>query len=95
MLKFLSSGVSFSLPIDTFTRFSFLSSCANLAFNKEENEIRLKEFLKENKNFEIIDIGDKLPPKLRHSTTKDGYVTFYPNVDGIDGFFIAKMKRCS
>lgn len=63
--------------------------------NKEENEIRLKEFLKENKNFELIDISDKLPRELRHSTTKDGYVTFYPNVDGIDGFFIAKMKRCS
>lgn len=62
--------------------------------NREENEDRLKEFLEENKNFEVVDITNLLPQKLRHKTTKDGYVTFYPNVDFIDGFFIAKMKRC-
>ncbi len=63
--------------------------------NKEENEERLDEFLKENKNFEIVDITENLPLELRHKTTRDGYVTFYPNVDFIDGFFIAKMKRCN
>ena len=63
--------------------------------NKEENEESFKRFLSENKNFKAVDISDMLPSELRHSTTKDGYVTFYPNVDGVDGFFIAKMKRCS
>lgn len=62
--------------------------------NKEENEGRLKEFLKDNKNFETVDITEYLPLELRHETTKDGYVTFYPNTDSVDGFFIAKMKRC-
>ena len=62
--------------------------------NKEENEERLKEFLEEFKNFEAVDITEYLPEELRHETAKNGYVTFYPNVDGIDGFFIAKMKRC-
>ena len=62
--------------------------------NREENEDRLKQFLKDNENFETVDITDYLPLELRHETTKDGYVTFYPNVDSIDGFFIAKMKRC-
>ncbi len=62
--------------------------------NREENEDRLKEFLVENKNFEIVDITELLPQELRHETAKDGYVTFYPNVDSIDGFFIAKVKRC-
>ena len=46
------------------------------------------------KNFEAVDITEYLPEELRHETAKNGYVTFYPNVDGIDGFFIAKMKRC-
>jgi len=62
--------------------------------NKEENEERFKEFLNDNKNFEIVDITEYLPLELRHETTKDGYVTFYPNTDSVDGFFIAKMKRC-
>ncbi len=62
--------------------------------NKEENEDRLREFLEENKNFEVVDITELLPQELRHETTKDGYVTFYPNVDSIDGFFISKVKRC-
>ena len=63
--------------------------------NKEENEERLKEFLNDHKNFEIVDITEYLPEELRRGTCKDGYVTFYPNVDSIDGFFIAKVKRCS
>lgn len=62
--------------------------------NKEENEERLKEFLKDNKNFETVDITEYLPLELRHKTAKNGYVTFYPNTDSVDGFFIAKMKRC-
>ena len=62
--------------------------------NREENEDRLKQFLKDNENFETVDITNHLPLELRHETTKDGYVTFYPNKDSVDGFFIAKMKRC-
>ncbi len=62
--------------------------------NKDENENRLFEFLKENENFEAVDITDLLPDKLRKDTAKNGYVTFYPNTDSIDGFFIAKIKRC-
>lgn len=62
--------------------------------NREENEDRLKQFLKDNENFETVDITNYLPLGLRHETTKDGYVTFYPNIDTVDGFFIAKMKRC-
>lgn len=62
--------------------------------NKEENEEQLYEFLKSNKNFKTVDITELLPNRLRHSTAKDGYVTFYPNVDSVDGFFIAKLKRC-
>ena len=62
--------------------------------NKEENEDRLFEFLNENENFSLVDISEFLPKELRHKTCKDGYVTFYPNIDNIDGFFVAKVKRC-
>ena len=62
--------------------------------NREENEEVIKRFLKENENFEAVDITNLLPQQLRHDTSKDGYITFYPNVDNIDGFFIAKIKRC-
>lgn len=62
--------------------------------NRDENEDRLKEFLKENKCFEIVDFSCLLPDALKKDTAKDGYVTFYPNIDNIDGFFIAKLKRC-
>lgn len=62
--------------------------------NREENEERLNKLLSENDNFVRADITGLLPEGLAHSTAADGYVTFYPNVDGIDGFFIAKIIRC-
>lgn len=62
--------------------------------NGEENELRLKKLLADNGNFKSVDISEYLPEELRKPTAHDGYVTFYPNKDGIDGFFIAKMVRC-
>lgn len=56
---------------------------------KRENEDVINRFLKENENFELSEV--KLPEKLQRENK--GYVTLYPNIDGTDGFFIAKIKR--
>jgi len=62
--------------------------------NKRENEDIINRFLENNKGYEMVDISGFLPEQLKKEESKMGYVTFYPNIDGIDGFFIAKMKRC-
>jgi len=56
---------------------------------KRENEDVINKFLSENKDFEAVKI--KLPEKLNREN--QGYITLYPNIDGTDGFFIAKVKR--
>lgn len=58
-----------------------------------ENEEQIKRFLHEHPEFEPIDITEDLPEPIRKLTAKDGYVTFYPNIDGIDGFFICKLQK--
>ncbi len=63
--------------------------------SKEENEELLNRFLSEHHEFTTVDITDVLPDALRKPEAKNGYVTFYPNIDGIDGFFISKIKRCT
>ena len=57
--------------------------------NRLENELRIKEFLEENKNFEAVDISDIIKSK----TSKEGYCVIYPDEFDTDGFFIAKLKR--
>lgn len=60
--------------------FMVYSTCT---LNKNENENRIEEFLKEHKNFELV--SEKICP--------EGYRTFYPNTDSTDGFFICKLRK--
>lgn len=62
---------------------------------KEENEEIVMKFLNQHKEFELIDISEMLPKALLKESAKKGYVQLYPNIDNIDGFFIAKMVRIS
>ncbi|HPU41303.1 MAG TPA: 16S rRNA (cytosine(967)-C(5))-methyltransferase RsmB [Acetivibrio clariflavus] len=61
----------------------------------KENEELVKRFLQDNRDFELEDISEVLPKGLKKDTAKAGYIQLYPNIDGIDGFFISKMKKRS
>lgn len=56
--------------------------------NKRENEDIINRFLKNNNNFEMADISEI----TARVDGKKGYVTYYPT-EGMDGFFICKMKK--
>ena len=56
---------------------------------EEENSGVVRAFLNEQPNFELEITGNFLPVKRR----SDSMVQLYPQRDGTDGFFIARMKR--
>lgn len=60
------------------------STCTVLS---RENEEIVKAFLAGNPNFEAIDF------KLGNIESRNGMYTFWPHIDGTDGFFAAKLKR--
>ena len=55
-----------------------------------ENIEVINNFLKENDNFELVPI-DEVNVDLDNQ--EKGYLKIYPNIHGMDGFFIAKLKR--
>lgn len=58
----------------------------------EENEGIVNTFLEQNTDFEADDIAPFLPPELAVHA-KGCMLQLYTNRDGIDGFFIARIKR--
>lgn len=58
-----------------------------------ENEDIVDEFLGENKDFEYDDLGRLLPERLKEDRTEKGYIHLYPNLHGVDGFFISRLVR--
>lgn len=59
---------------------------------KEENEDVIKEFLKNNPEFYLDkNLSSYLP--YENEEGKEGYIKFLPFIHGIDGFFIARLKR--
>ncbi|OGO77435.1 MAG: 16S rRNA (cytosine(967)-C(5))-methyltransferase [Clostridiales bacterium GWB2_37_7] len=61
--------------------------------NKSENINVVEAFLKSREDFYLEDISQLLPKHLESSTKDKGYVEIYPNIHGIDGFFIARLRR--
>ncbi|HOQ07558.1 MAG TPA: 16S rRNA (cytosine(967)-C(5))-methyltransferase RsmB [Clostridiales bacterium] len=58
----------------------------------EENESVVKDFLNENDEFYEDDITPFLPPGLAIHA-RGGMLQVYPNRDGTDGFFVARLAR--
>jgi ribosomal RNA small subunit methyltransferase RsmB len=59
----------------------------------EENNMMVERFLKENPEFFLDDIKPYIPEVLRSSVMSEGMLQLFPNRDGTDGFFIARMIR--
>ena len=55
-----------------------------------ENMDVINEFLQKNKNFELTPIEDI---NIDLDNQEKGYMKIYPNVHGMDGFFISKLTR--
>lgn len=60
---------------------------------KEENVEMIQKFVRENLNFRPEDISNLVPSRLKKESLKNGYIELYPNVDNVDGFFIARLRR--
>ena len=58
-----------------------------------ENQGVVERFLRENGEFLLDSLEEFLPDALQKPSAKDGFVQFFPHIDGIDGFFICRMKR--
>jgi 16S rRNA (cytosine967-C5)-methyltransferase len=61
------------------------STCS---LEREENELVVKEFL--SKNREFIKTRPSVPEQF---ITNEGYARTFPHSDGMDGFFIAELRR--
>lgn len=59
---------------------------------REENEEVVEDFLETHPEFQLDPIGNILPGTWQ-SLIHDGYLKTFPPVDGMDGFFIARMTR--
>lgn len=61
--------------------------------NIDENQGVVEAFLNDNPLFEPDDFSDLLPEKLNDSIVKAGMIQLIPSRDGVDGFFIARLRR--
>lgn len=61
--------------------------------NKSENIKVVEAFLKSREDFYMEDLGQFLPLNLEAHTKDKGYIEIFPNIHGIDGFFIARLRR--
>lgn len=55
-----------------------------------ENIDVINEFLKSNDNFELVPINEL---NIDLDNENKGYLKIYPNIHGMDGFFISKLRR--
>lgn len=62
---------------------------------EEENENLINIFLKFNRDYELEDISGYIPHSFINNFSRNGCLKLFPNLNGTDGFFIAKLRRKS
>lgn len=61
---------------------------------REENLAQVEKFLARHPWFELEELATTLPAELDHrGTLHRGYIQIYPRSHGMDGFFIARMRK--
>ncbi|SFQ18099.1 16S rRNA (cytosine(967)-C(5))-methyltransferase RsmB [Caldicoprobacter faecalis] len=61
--------------------------------NVDENQRVIEKFLERNPHFVLDDFTYLLPEGLKDSVVQPGMIQLIPSRDGIDGFFITRLKR--
>jgi len=61
--------------------------------NPWENNRMIERFLNENPEFVLEGFHKELPNGLKDFVIQDGMIQLMPNKEGLDGFFIAKLRR--
>ncbi len=80
--KILSTGARYLCEGGTLV----YSTCT---LRPEENGEVVRDFLAEHPDFSLV------PFKIGELLAEDGMLTTYPHIHGMDGFFVAKMKRAA
>ncbi|NLG85795.1 MAG: 16S rRNA (cytosine(967)-C(5))-methyltransferase RsmB [Firmicutes bacterium] len=86
-LQILSSAATAVIPGGTLV----YSTCS---IEPEENILVVKEFLSANPDFVLDDLRPELEEFIPEPTLKQGFVELYPHKHKVDGFFLARLKRC-
>lgn len=60
---------------------------------KDENAEIIEDFLSKNSDFYIESVKPFIEEPLKEYVNEKGYLQLYPNVQGIDGFFICRMRK--
>ncbi len=84
-LKILNAASKYVKP----GGFIVYSTCT---IGKEENRDLVEKFLTLNKDFSFEEFTELLPDVLKEYSG-NGYIELYPNINKIDGFFVAKMRK--
>ena len=60
---------------------------------KQEDEDIVEWFLSENTDYKLQSICSGIPSGMLSDTCEKGYIKLFPNINDMDGFFIAKFRR--
>jgi 16S rRNA (cytosine967-C5)-methyltransferase len=59
---------------------------------REENEERIEAFLKNHPEFVPDNLEGVLPDALKNRVQNKGMLQLFPPVDGMEGFFICRLR---